>query len=530
MRTICAFLISLACAAPCLAGADQQLPNIQDLIDKARDLRELMQSDPYRPIYHFVVPEGHAMPFDPDGALFWKGKYHLGYIYQKTINGVLRHVWGHAVSTDLLHWTIYPDMLDVKDGDVEEGIFSGNAFISKEGIPHIAYYGLGAAANLVAYATDDDLKVWRTLSKPILKSSDPNDPGSMSCCIQPKGNYTVFDPDVWYDNASDYYYQISGGMKPGLFRSRDMHDWEYLGTVVTAKDKMREPFEDLSCPNFFSLGDKWMLLFISHERGAQYYIGTFADSKFTPEQHGRMNWPGGTFFAVRQLRDGKGRDIIWAWVTEGKPLHSRDYGWSGIMSLPRVVSLNSAQELQINPPEEMSAIRLNELQEGDVVLPRHEEKTLRANGKSIELKLEFAEIGRSAFGVKVFSSPDGREETAIRYEPAAQELVVDFSRSSADGPVSIPIISPETKDISNPILKQISEQRAPLKLGVGESLKLDIYLDRSIIEVFANGRQAVTQVVYPKLESSTAVKVFSGNESVAIRGIQSWTMAETNAY
>jgi len=59
---------------------------------------------------------------------------------------------------------------------------------------------------------------------------------------------------------------------------------------------------------------------------------------------------------------------------------------------------------------------------------------------------------------------------------------------------------------------------------------LDIFLDRSIIEVFANGRQAVTQVVYPELETSVGVRVFSEGEAIAVRNIQSWTMAESNPY
>ena len=76
----------------------------------------------------------------------------------------------------------------------------------------------------------------------------------------------------------------------------------------------------------------------------------------------------------------------------------------------------------------------------------------------------------------------------------------------------------------------VSDQRAPLHLEKGETLQLNIFLDRCIIEVFANGRQAVTQVVYPELDTSTGVKVFSGDEAVTVKSIQSWTMAETNAY
>jgi beta-fructofuranosidase len=511
-----------------------ELGDLLELVDNARAVRALVQSDPHRPIYHFVAPEGYAFPFDPNGAIYWKGKYHLGFIYQKCPTRDFSfdsgHVWGHAVSTDLLHWTLYPDMLNFAEGDRERGIFSGGAFLSKDGVPHLIYHGFGAAANLLARATDDDLKVWKKLPNPALNESTP-----------PNESFSVFDPCAWYDQKSDCYYQISGGMKPGLFKSRDMHEWEYLGDVINGENKMRHSFEDIACPAFFPVGDKSMLLFISHTLGAQYYIGDLSNDRFTPEQHGRMNWPGGSFFAIEQLNDAKGRNIIWGWITQHtKPPHLRDYGWSGIMSLPRVVSLDETGTLQINPPEELKLIRLQETRQDDIVLQSNQEIALQASGTSIELKIEFTGDGRSPFGIKVLASPDGREETIIRYEPAQEQLVIDFSRSSVAAPVSVPSFlfpqvgepgfHPETNDSHKPFLDRVSAQKAPLKLRGGEALKLNVFLDRSVIEVFANGRQAMTQLVYPELQGSTGIKVFSGNETVRVKNIQSWMLAETNAY
>lgn len=504
--------------------------NLQELVNGTRHLRTLIQSDPHRPIFHFVAPEGHTFPFDPNGAIYWNGKYHLGYIYQKQKRGKQRHVWGHIVSTDLLHWTIYPDMLDVAGGS-DEAIFSGGAFLSKEGVPHLIYHEWGSATNLIAYATDEDLRVWKQF---------PGNP-VLSTAVPPSREFSVFDPYAWYDEKSGYYYQISGGMKPGLFKSTDMHEWQYLGNAISGANAMRHGFEDVSCPDFFSIGDKSMLLFISHTLGAQYYIGNFSDDKFTPEQHGRMNWPGGSFFAIEQLRDAKGRNIIWGWITQqNKPRHLADYGWSGIMSLPRVLSIDDAGVLQINPPEEISLIRLQETRQDDFVLPPNEEKTLQLHGKSIELKVELAGGIESPFGLKVFASPDGREETVIRYEPKQAQLVIDFVRSSIASPVCVPAImfgpekvpgfDPERKEFSAPVLDHVSEQRAPLKLRKDEILTLDIFLDRSVIEVFANGRQAMTQVVYPELDGSSRIKVFSGTEAVIVKNARSWALAETNAY
>jgi len=492
------------------------------MIQNTRELRALMQSDPHRPIYHFVSPEGIAMPFDPNGGIFWKGKYHLGFIYQKrpakSFSPDQGHVWGHAVSTDLLHWTLYPDMLDVRAGDKEQGMFSGGAFLSKEGIPHLIYYGLGANANRLAYATDDDLKVWKKISTPAL-TEDPAE------------KYSVFDPDAWFDEKSGYYYQISGGMNPALFKSKEMRTWIYLGDLIDKNNTMRNADEDLSCPDFFPLGNgKYMLLFISHHWGAQYYLGTFGNDHFAAEQHGRMNWPGGSFFAPEQLQDDKGRNIIWGWVFEHKPPHLPDYGWSGIMSLPRVVALGEDGKLRIHPADELKAARVKETRDEDIELAPGAERTLKAQGKSIELTLEISGAENYPVGVKVFASPDGREETTITFDPLEKKLAINFSKSSVRGPVTLPaaVYPPDAVIAGYP--PRVSEQRAPLELGKGEPLKLDIFLDRSVLEVFANGIQCLTQVVYPELTSSTAVKVFGGQERVTVKNIQSWTMAQTNAY
>ncbi len=217
------------------------------------------------------------------------------------------------------------------------------------------------------------------------------------------------------------------------------------------------------------------------------------------------------------------------WVLERKPEGFKDYGWSGIMSLPRVLSLAKNGALQIHPPEEIKAIRLSEVQENNIVLEANAEQTLKAKGKSIELKIEMKGGSTAPYGIKVFCSPDGREETAISYDPLKKQLVVNFVKSSVKAPVQMPANAIFGVPMDG-FPEKVSEQRAPFELGEGETLQLDIFLDRSIIEVFANGRQCITQVVYPELDNSTGVKVFSGSDKVAVKKVQSWTMAETNGY
>ncbi len=147
----------------------------------------------------------------------------------------------------------------------------------------------------------------------------------------------------------------------------------------------------------------------------------------------------------------------------------------------------------------------------------------------MEIQIEIAGSPKSSYGVKVFCSPDGREETIIKYDPVKKELVIDFVKSSVNGPVKMPsytLLEPTIEGFP----ATVSEQKAPFELKKGEILKLDIFIDRSIIEVFANGRQCITQVVYPELEKSNGIKVYSGDEAITVKKVQVWKIAETNAY
>ena len=88
-------IVLVACV--CAAGA--ATPPGPGAIATARAFRNKLLADPHRPGYHFVICEGFGMPFDPNGAIYWKGRYHMFYIWQKG-----GHHWGHASSTDLFHW------------------------------------------------------------------------------------------------------------------------------------------------------------------------------------------------------------------------------------------------------------------------------------------------------------------------------------------------------------------------------------------------------------------------------------------
>jgi beta-fructofuranosidase len=260
-------------------------------------------------------------------------------------------------------------MLEVNEGDPESGIFSGGAFINKEGIPHIVYKARGEGANLIAYSEDVDLKVWKKLKEnPVLKIPEKNDPLF--------GKYSVGDPDGWYKDG--FYYVLSGGSTADLFKSKDRINWQYRGKFIDQDNRMRFDFEDISCADFFKISeeqDKHMLLFMSHQLGMQYYIGDYKNERIEITAHGRMNWPGGTFIAPEQLKDNNGRNIFWGWVKDPRHQVRNDEdrkeiaaAWSGTMSMPRVVSLSGNGTLQIHPPEEVKALRMDERSDNNLTL------------------------------------------------------------------------------------------------------------------------------------------------------------------
>jgi len=495
----------------------------QQLENATRMMRAKLMADHLRPTFHFVSPEGHDYPFDPNGAIFWKGQYHLGYIYQHNDeHGERKHWWGHVASHDLFHWHALPPMLPLHPSDPEQGIFSGGAFISKEGVPHVVYHGVDIG-NCLARAVDDDLVGWQKFEEnPILplerrKSLTEYDEDNA-------GN--AWDPHIWLEG--EVYYQISGGNPPGLFKSTDLVKWQYVGQFMDQQLVKHQPFEDWSCPDLFKLRGKYVTVAISHNLGAQYYLGDFVDEQFIPQQHGRMNWPGGTFFAPESLVDDQGRRILFGWVLETRP-YDDVQGWSGVMSLPRVLDISRSGELTISPPEEVRSLRYNTQNVADFELRGGEIRHFpELKGNVIEIHVTFDSLDQPGdFGLKVLAAPDDSEFTEIRYERSRQELVIDFERSNRSGNVQFPSYCMMGHlDKTQP--EFVTAQRVPFTLEAGEPLSLEIYIDKSILEVFANRKTCVTQRVYPSSPASVQTHVFSRQAPVRVSNLRCWQLAQTN--
>ena len=207
-----------------------------------------LAGDPHRPRYHFLPPANWMN--DPNGAIFWKGKYHL--FYQYNPNGAFWGTmhWGHAASEDLVHWEHLPIALAPTPGGPDrDGCYSGHA-VNNNGVPTFIYYG-NPEGNCIAIGSDDMLTWQKPLANPVIPHP-------------PKGQeeWRPWDPCAWKEG--DTWYSLSGGAAEGvgdtafLFRSKDLVHWEYMHRFYESKlDK--EPESDCAVPDFFPLGDRYAL-------------------------------------------------------------------------------------------------------------------------------------------------------------------------------------------------------------------------------------------------------------------------------
>jgi beta-fructofuranosidase len=123
-------------------------------------------------------------------------------------------------------------------------------------------------------------------------------------------------------------------------------------------------------------------------------------------------------------------------------------------------------------------------------------------GNSLELFIDMESAEASEYGVKVCVSPDGQEETSVFYDAVEGKLKVDTRKSGPED-------TPKTVEA------------APFRLKDGERLKLRVFVDKSVVEVFANSRQAVMRRIYPSRADSVGVSLIS---------TEAWNIAPSNPY
>ncbi|MDO6602855.1 glycoside hydrolase family 32 protein [Arenibacter palladensis] len=472
-----------------------------------RKNREAIANFSHRPLYHFSAPLGRI--HDPNGLCYWNGQYHLFYQYFDTDPETDGIRWGHTYSSDLVHWKDLPVAIKPT---VEKSSFSGQTLVEKDRV--IAMWHGTNAGSMIAIAKDPLLLNWEmNPNNPVIPENDK------------EGPYQVFDPCIWKQDDG-FYYALSGSYKNGrvgkdcigevhAFKSKDLSEWKWLGAMFT-DSILSEPGEDMVVPNFWPIGNgKHMLLCFSHKRAGRGYVGTYNPEtvNFVPDYHFRANHgakadrKGGlrsinsSVHAPSATIDDKGRYIAFFNMVDYKEKE----GWSGIMTLPRTYSLAKDNSIRIRPVKELEKLRFNQQKIENLVIKTDSEIKLKdIKGKAMEINAVIYPGKAKELGLKVLQSANGLEYTLIHF--SNNKITIENKHPLRDER-----------------LKLVPES-ASLTLQENEPLKLQIFIDRSVVEVFANERVSCSLRVYPEDNTAREVSIFSKGGSAKMVSLKSWQM------
>lgn len=494
--------------------------------------RETLSADPHRPLYHFVSPESSMN--DPNGLCFWQGRWHL--FYQGYPPEDRRQHWGHAVSSDLVHWhdlpyAIYPDP--------EKCCYSGSTLVEESRV--IAMYHGTEAGNMVAVSDDPLLLNWEKVSGrpviPLALEACKTQPAGSSRMISVKdangnpGFFNVFDPCIWKKNGM--YYSLSAGRKPEgpdgkpvranfLLRSSDLVHWDYLHPFVEG-DIFTLVGDDGACPYFWPVGDRHILLFFSHMSGGQALLGDYDTErdKFVATSHHKFNFgaaaPAGVH-APSAAPDGEGGVNVIFNMNPGKPTK----GWNQVMSLARKLTLTGRDTIEVKPAGDIESLRGKHQAAGPICLPANREVVLEGiEGKVMEIAAEIELNDAAMLEMNVFRSPDGEERTRIMF---FQKRGYRNRDHREDGPPYGLISIDSSYSSLAPDVRSRAPETAPVLLQEEEPLKLRVFIDRSVVEVFVNGKQCVAIRVYPDRPDSQGVSLRSQGREAQLKSLDAWEM------
>ena len=205
-------------------------------------------------------------------------------------------------------------------------------------------------------------------------------------------------------------------------------------------------------------------------------------------------------------------------MNPGKPTP----GWDQIMTLPRRLTLRGQDELRMEPVAAVEALRGEHVRIESMTLPANEEVVLDGvSGNAMELLAEIDPQGSSVIEMNVLRSSGQEEFTRIAfYKNRGFHVQRDGSRRRES------LISIDSSRASlAPDATCRAPETAPIYLENDEPLQLRVFLDRSVVEVFVNGKQCVAVRVYPEREDSLGVSLRAQGREAALNSLDAWPMA-----
>ena len=300
--------------------------------------------------------------------------------------------------------------------------------------------------------------------------------------------------------------------------------------------------------------------------GGQYLLGDYdrERDKFVVDAHGLCNFgaafPGGVH-APTAAPDGQGGVIVLFNMNAAKPTNEMSnylsdffgeqageaeadgdavphaHDWDQILTLPRRLTLRNPHELCVEPAGDIESLRYDHRRVGRMVLPANQEVVLEdIRGDAIELRIEVDPRLASVFEVNVLRSPDREECTRICFfnkrgfkyrEPSTDDVRAHRIMSSAlSHTVRYESVISIDSSCSSPAPNVLARppESAPVLIEPDEPVRLRVFVDRSVVEVFVNDRQCVAVRVYPERRDSTGVSLWSRGQDAESLALDCWQM------
>lgn len=489
--------------------------------------------EPHRPQIHFSPATQWTN--DPNGMVFFDGEYHLFYQHypESPVWGPMH--WGHAISTDLVHWehmpiAIYPDSLGY--------IFSGSAVVDWN---NTTDFGTNESPAMVAMYTYHDpvareAKTGTHETQGIAYSTDRGRTWTKyeeNPVLLNPGSPDFRDPKlIWDQERNHWLLALAVQDHTAFYSSPDLKSWTHLsdfGYTLGDHDGVWE------CPDFFPIqvegteDMKWVLLLSINPGGpnggsaTQYFVGDFDGTTFTLDpqfeqdvqnnegvwiDYGKDNYAGVTW---SDIPEEDGRRIFIGWMSNWQYANLvPTEAWRNAMTVPRSLTLaNTAAgyRLRSTPVEEMSSLVSGEKEvlevagfsNGDILAEWGED-----NYGGMRLSLEFAPNPTGQVGIELSNSLG--ETVKIGFDPSDQQFFID--RTAAGD-----------HSFSEEFAKEV--QKAPRTLGNDQSITMDFILDVSSVELFADqGATVMTSIHFPTQPFST-IKLIAATGSTLQAGIAS---------
>jgi len=418
---------------------------------------------------------------DPNGMVYADGTYHLFYQYNPQGNDWGNMSWGHATSTDLMHWK---EQAVAMTRDELGAIFSGSAVIDKD---NTAGFGANAMVALytsagetgdvagkqqqsIAYSTDGGKTFTRYTGNPVIKNNDDN----------------LRDPKVfWHADSKQWVMALAKGWARGVefYGSTNLTSWNHLSTFVV--DLPGRPNFQWECPDLIQMGNKWVLLVSVNPggpilgSGMMYFVGDFDGKEFKADaldyplwlDYGMDNYAGVTWSNTgdRKIMIGWMNNWSYAGAVPCTP-------WRSAMTLPRELKLTTfgGKPLLCCPVvSEVDKIGSQWQNVSSEALP------LDAKKSAYQLRINVGMDQNST--ITLSNSKDEKFVIDIR----SSDRTLTARRNAATGRV----------DFNGSF--SIPSMQAPLNVE-GNTVVVDLFVDQSSVEIVTqDGAMSMTNLVFP---------------------------------